>query len=119
MHGWFWRSVGHCQVLLAVCLAALLTLSCKSSLSTNLDGLPCDEIQRCVAGYTCDVSSNSCRATPSCRNGETVCNWACVLTTDDPENCGGCGATCTAPAHGHPGCAGSRCSFGCDDGYTV
>src|SRR3954447_13528805 len=115
MYGLLGRWLAHWQVLL---VSALLTLSCKSSLSTNLDGLPCDANQRCVEGYTCEVSSNSCHPTQSCRNRETVCDGQCVVTQDDAKNCGGCGATCTAPEHGQPACAVSRCGFTCDEGYA-
>jgi len=116
MFGGSWRWVCQLRVLL---LAALLVLSCKSSLSTNLDGWPCDQSQSppCVEGYTCDVATNLCHRSASCHNGETVCGAECVKTEDDAKNCGGCGATCTAPEHGQPACAKSRCGFTCDDGY--
>ena len=97
---------------------ALLALSCKSSLSTNLDGLACDANQRCLDGYTCDVSTNTCHATLSCRDGQTVCGSDCVYTKENAKNCGGCGATCTAPEHGLPSCTASRCGFNCEEGYT-
>ena len=103
--------------LLVLLVGMLLTWSCKSGLSENLNGLPCDANQHCVDGYTCDLSSNSCHPTLTCREGETVCGAACVVLKNDSKNCGGCGATCTAPEHAQPGCAGSRCGFSCDEGY--
>src|SRR5450432_2750589 len=100
-------------------LVAIMVSACQSSLTTSLDGKQCDASGRCASGYVCDPGSNLCiRPAPSCRNGETVCGGQCVVVSTDPSNCGGCDATCTAPEHGVPGCASSRCNFGCDDGYV-
>src|SRR6187551_3790259 len=117
MHHWLSGLLGHFQLLL-LAFACVVTSSCKSSLTTDLDGFPCDAYQRCAAGYTCDVSSNACHPTVACRDRETVCGTQCVVLKDDANNCGGCGATCTAPAHGQPACSDSRCKFTCDDGYN-
>src|SRR5438105_12931141 len=98
---------------------AFLAAACQSSLSTNLDGRQCDPSGQCASGYVCELSSRLCvRPAQPCRDGETVCGGKCVVLSTDAANCGGCAATCTAPAHGVPVCAASRCNFACDDGFS-
>src|SRR5450432_2764253 len=115
------------SVVLPACLArlgrallpALLLMACQSSLSTSLDGRPCDALGRCASGYTCDATSNLCvhPGAGSCHEGETVCGTKCAVLSTDAANCGGCDAQCTAPDHGQPVCLQSRCNFACDEGY--
>jgi hypothetical protein len=64
-------------------------------------------------------NSGAAGANASCREGETVCSGKCVVLRSDAENCGGCGALCTAPAHGQPVCLASRCNFACDQSYVA
>ncbi|HYO96730.1 MAG TPA: hypothetical protein VER33_19595, partial [Polyangiaceae bacterium] len=35
-----------------------------------------------------------------CLPGETLCGNECVTLSEDPDHCGGCNATCTAPEAG-------------------
>ena len=83
----------------------------------------CDGAGTCVdaglaecAPYICDPASPSCLASCAahgdCALGE-CCPPACVDTTADPTNCGGCGVACTN-AHGSTSCATGLCSPVCD-----
>ncbi len=50
--------------------------------------------------------------------GQHCCNSACIDTTADVNNCGGCGAKCVVP-NGTPLCANSVCQVGsCDKGFV-
>src|SRR3982750_692790 len=80
-----------------------LLVACQSGLPTSLDGLACDAHDNCSSGYHCELTTRTC--VRACRNGETVCDQSCVVLKQDPQNCGGCGATCTAPLHAQPGCS--------------
>src|SRR5688572_19235218 len=121
------------RLLVALVLTALtifgLGSACTSDVSTSLEGLECDSSQRCVDGYECDLDTNTCvklgsssgsgggageTSTGTCQEGETVCGGECVVLDDDVENCGRCGATCTAPPLADPFCASGRCEFFCE-----
>ena len=53
---------------------------------------------------------------PVCGQGETSCNGSCVKLGTDPDNCNGCGATCTAPPGGTATCTSGACGFTCTNG---
>src|SRR6186713_86810 len=116
------------RVLAVVTLLVLAILgpgsACTSDVSTSLDGLECDSSERCVDGYECDRSTNTCVKVGSgegegggageppvgpCMEGQTVCGGKCVDLQASAENCGRCGATCTAPPLANPFCAFGRC----------
>src|SRR5688572_25272645 len=101
------------QVLAVVTLLVLAILgpgsACTADVSTSLEGLECDSSQRCVDGYECNRSTNTCvkvglgsggdagetgTSGGACREGETVCGGECVVLQTEVENCGRCGATC-------------------------
>jgi hypothetical protein len=46
---------------------------------------------------------------PTCGSGTTLCNGKCVNLSNDPKNCGSCGATC--PASSPKCCGGPGCWF--------
>lgn len=47
------------RALLFIALG-LLGWACSTSISTDLDGKLCDSQQRCSAGYSCNIQSNTC-----------------------------------------------------------
>ena len=107
--------------LLLLCLASLAE-ACQSSVSTELEGKPCDAQQQCLLGYVCGTD-NRCHTAldpdppdpmGNCTDGLTTCDGKCVVLETDPLNCGGCGATCSAPAHGSPSCSDYNCDISCD-----
>src|SRR5690349_4333095 len=98
----------------AALASAFLAVACNTSPSKDLDGKLCDANKKCASGYVCDEPSNVCvrpTGAGACREGETVCGGQCVILKTDAKNCGGCGATCTAPLDGAPVCETSSCSF--------
>ena len=54
-------------------------------------------------------------AGPTCSIYEAPCNGVCIPTSQDPQNCGGCGVTCTATQV----CSGGACSSSCLPGLTA
>jgi hypothetical protein len=50
-----------------------------------------------------------------CPTYQQLCNGACIPTVTDPQNCGGCGATCT----GNQVCSGGACAATCLPGLTA
>jgi hypothetical protein len=56
---------------------------------------------------------------PRCEPGRTLCGDRCVSTTDDPQNCGGCGQQCTPVPGGRATCVMGVCGFGCMPGQHV
>jgi hypothetical protein len=67
-------------------------------------GRACIDDELCVAGE-CQCGSVGMR----CGVGTACCGGSCISTTDDPENCGGCGRLCTPNA---PDCVESMCVCG-------
>ena len=114
-------------LLAALSLVLSAAAGCQTDLTDNLDGKQCDSKGECVAGYTCDEVKNLCVRSGSlpadggpviCSEGETVCGGECVVVGDDADNCGGCGATCTAPPNGRGVCLTGDCSFACEPGFS-
>src|SRR4051812_40968460 len=91
---------------LLLALLVIVTCSCANDLTKNLDGKSCNGNHECSDGYRCDEASLICVRGPSegapvnCQDGTVECNGKCARLDTDPKNCGGCGATCSAPAHG-------------------
>src|SRR5690606_1320171 len=133
---------GRARLLPFVLAPVMLVAGCNSGIPDDLEGLACDADGRCADGFVCDRKTNRCvrglpesdasganepgnaplEPSPSvpeeCAEGEVDCASGCALLDQDPENCGGCGARCTAPEHGIPVCVGGACSFACADGFT-
>jgi hypothetical protein len=96
---------------------------CEASLDTDLAncgacGSACDltnASEACSGGscglVACDAGYDDCDGNPAsgCEsNPET-----------DPDNCGACGAACTAANVAAPGCSGAACTVGaCDAGWV-
>jgi hypothetical protein len=80
------------------------------------------------AGGTAGVGGSSACGTTSCSGGQacvngacvcpayqTFCGGACIPTSTDPNNCGGCGVKCAAPL----ACSGGTCASGCLPGLDA
>src|SRR5207248_2116900 len=64
-----------------------------------------------IDGAHCGTCGNACPG------GWTCCNGACSNPVDDVQNCGGCGAACTAE-NGFPGCSMRHCVIDhCQSGW--
>ena len=67
---------------------------------------------------------NSCRS-GACKGtcnmeGDTLCNGACVSTSNDMSNCGSCGRACAPQdANSIASCAGGQCTQTCKPGFTA
>jgi len=121
------------------CVSGACTFTCNS----NFTGCPVSGPTACVdestdpgncgaCGKTCPGPTSgtgqpACAAgacTLSCSAGLTACPTAapteCVDTTDDTNNCGGCGDVCTTTvANAHVTCASSQCGFACNSGFLL
>lgn len=60
------------------------------SCTANADCAECGSATACVAGA---CTAGTCPP-PACTAGQTLCGSDCVTLSNDPGNCGGCGATC-------------------------
>ena len=112
-------SVGRLLRALPFLLLCALDWSCANELTRDLDGKACNDNLQCSDGYQCEESSMTCvrigTAPLSCAEGKALCDEKCVMLDSDPENCGGCGATCSAPTHGVAVCLKGVCNFACPD----
>ncbi|HSY21020.1 MAG TPA: hypothetical protein VK841_02845, partial [Polyangiaceae bacterium] len=82
----------------------------------------CSTVCPASAGNVATCSSGSCgTAAPTCPQGETLCNGACLADmTSDPNNCGSCGHACPSGNAGAPAvCAHSQCITGCPAGFSL
>ncbi len=86
----------------------------------------------CGEGTAC--SDSSCRIAepcngvagtiypPICRLADgsagSCCAGGCVESSNDPNNCGGCGATCPTGASCNGGACSFSCESGCPQGYS-
>ncbi len=48
----------------------------------------------CRDEETCESGECRCGANPACEEGRSCCGGACISTTEDRNNCGGCGVVC-------------------------
>jgi hypothetical protein len=62
-----------------------------------------------AGGCECDGTTP---APPDCDEGRTACGRACVLVSEDPAHCGGCGHACTAAELCHGGACRDECPAG-------
>ena len=88
---------------------------------------------RCQDGTTCDLKVISIGATIPmcmCAKGTTFCGASivqggvevermgnCRDLTSDKDNCGACGAPCSAPAHAIAACIYGSCDWSCNAGW--
>lgn len=103
------------------------------SVASGRDGHAADTVYPCpdcppdpritphVLSGVCNVATCSCDTT--CQAGWGTCNITRdVCSTNlntDPNNCGSCGAPCTAaPPNATPACVGGQCDFQCIPNYT-
>jgi hypothetical protein len=49
----------------------------------------------------------------------TLCGGTCVDTTNNASYCGNCNTSCAGVTCGQPACAGSMCTFTCNNGYSA
>ena len=119
---------------LPLSLFFVLASSCANDLSKDLQGKACNERHECSSGYQCDAATLICvpvastpdqsrpdastpneSASDGCEEGSVECDGQCTRLASDPNNCGGCGATCSAPDLGVPVCLSGTCNFACPD----
>jgi hypothetical protein len=93
------------------------------------DCAPCSLLN----AYTgCDPQTLQCSFTSCVASylycGDNPANGGCPIDPEhDPNNCGGCDASCLPPSNGLPGCKGGKCSVGgctapyedCDQLYST
>ncbi len=99
----------------ALFIFALLTMAvgagCGKSAATPLSPPP-DGGAAGTAGTsmtTGNAGASGGAGGAACPSYQTLCNGACIPTSTDPNNCGGCGLKCAAPL----ACAGGACASGC------
>ena len=119
---------------LPLALFLALASSCANDLTEDFSGKFCNRSHACSSGYRCDEATLICvpeasaadasaanastagaSAADGCEDGSVDCDGQCVRLASDPKNCGGCGATCSAPPHGVPICLNGTCNFACPD----
>ncbi len=64
---------------------------------------------------TCD--SGKCGF--GCSAGRSKCSGACADTSDDVNNCGGCGKTCPSMDGASTACVNGQCQFNCNAGLSL
>ncbi|CAG8666365.1 13700_t:CDS:2, partial [Gigaspora rosea] len=96
---------GHFQCGAALCCpngqnCLLNSLCCPPGLTCG--NLCCDNGHQCKVGLCCpnaqcrtdQTCSNGASKSCVCPTGQSDCIGACIGTTSDPNNCGGCGIKC-------------------------
>ncbi len=53
-----------------------------------------------------------------CEPPQNRCGDQCTTLANDPENCGSCGRSCGAVAHGRAVCSSSVCAIECETGFV-
>jgi outer membrane protein assembly factor BamB len=76
--------------------------SCQAGVCVGSIPVTCAALDRCHLPGACDPGTGSC-SNPARPGGGTDCGSACVDTTSDPANCGGCNIACAT---------GETCSAG-------
>lgn len=93
---------------------------CEANGSWNSVGPKCSDIAPARAGGGGAPAAGAPEGGASA--GESCCSGACVDTTSDPNNCGGCGNVCTTSDPNATGatCDGSgQCVTNCNANYTL
>jgi hypothetical protein len=89
-------------------LAACVILQGLTGQAPRVPDPPPLGIRPATAQALCDLAPRV-----ACFTAETLCNLACVDTSNDPANCGSCGLACPEPLP----CNGGVC--GCPEGLTA
>lgn len=90
-----------------------------------LSAASCEDTAYCF-GSDCDsanadagpVNTEPCGAGPPCPAGQTCCFEACVDTSTDIYNCGGCNEPCPFGVNGSATCTGGSCGIECSQGFA-
>ncbi len=90
---------------------------CETNL---LDPSHCGSCTTTCSGSTplCGPGNSGPHCVSSCSGTQTNCGGACVDTSSDTTNCGGCGNACLTRPHVAATCDGS-CQYDCDTGYDA
>jgi hypothetical protein len=72
-------------------------------------GVTADAGCPCTGGQVCN------QGTCACPIYQSFCNGQCIPTSNDANNCGGCGVQCT----GALACSGGKCEATCEPGLVV
>ncbi|MBN9160130.1 MAG: hypothetical protein BGO98_34625 [Myxococcales bacterium 68-20] len=120
-------SCGHlkCEPFWADCNANAKTDGCETFLLSDQNCGGCGNT--CPAGMGCYLNIKSFQIECMCPPGKTLCEIVpgfaatCVDITSDPQNCGGCGVTCSgsdSPSHDYmfPSCRSGSCETRCEMG---
>lgn len=70
-----------------------------------------------VADAGPDVNTEPCGNGPPCPAGQTCCFEACVDTSSDIYNCGGCNESCPFGVNGGATCTNGVCGVTCNPGF--
>ena len=96
-------------LLFASALVAALGSGCGKSNVTPLSP-PADGGGQSATGSAGGAAATAGTGGASgCPPYQTLCGGACIPTSTDPNNCGGCGVKCAAPL----ACSGGTCASGC------
>lgn len=127
--------VSLCNLLVVVLAAMFAAAACTSGSSITIDAteevdgndtLP-DEIDDQPVDQIDDRPEDQADVTDvtdvtdgeeACDPGLVLCGDKCVDTETDPEHCGGCYSTCSAPDHAGPVCEGGECGWSCLAGWV-
>jgi len=107
-----------------ICRTATCTDLVKNGTETDVDcGGTCPS--KCAVGKLCgtgsDCTSGICAGgvcQSACPAGYSFCGNACIPTTNDPNNCGGCGIACPSGPNAVATCANNACGMTCNAGYV-
>jgi hypothetical protein len=89
---------------------------CGSGACACASSADCPDPNEVCQGGSC-VACSTATAGNKCKSGLSCCG-KCVDTTIDPQNCGGCGMTCSASHVLAAACVKGACKPACTPGYA-